>query len=270
MPTPATAPQVRTLRRFEEFQAAGELYSRVFGYSRPDFGLNPNLLSALAQNGGSAVGAYSESDRLVGFAYGFAGLDHHGRSFHYSQAAVVDDAWQGRGIGRTLKLAQRDIALGWGQTAMRWTFDPLLARNAHFNFCSLGAEGVAYAPDYYGREGTDRIVVEWSLTRAADGDPFASIRHLPPPALTESDWGHPIPADGAPAAFGGRWLVLPERGGDDPDSPVNTRIRAAVRALTDDGLILVSCHRTRPTADGTTPARTTATGTAAYLAVRAP
>lgn len=51
---------------------------------------------------------------------------------------------------------------------------------------------------------------------------------------------------------------------------MNTRIRAAVRALLDDGLILVSCHRTRPTTDGNAPARNTATGTAAYLAVRAP
>ncbi|MFZ2239155.1 MAG: hypothetical protein WAV90_06370, partial [Gordonia amarae] len=59
---------------------------------------------------------------------------------------------------------------------------------------------------------------------------------------------------------------LPENAGEDPDSPVNTRIRAAVRTLLDDGQILVSCHRTRP--PGTRPG--TATGTAAYLAVRAP
>jgi hypothetical protein len=75
VPPPDTHTQVRTRDRFDQFQAADELYRRVFGYDRPEFALNPNPLSALTRNGGSTIGAYTDSDRRVGVAYGFAGLD---------------------------------------------------------------------------------------------------------------------------------------------------------------------------------------------------
>ncbi|MDX3002186.1 GNAT family N-acetyltransferase [Kribbella solani] len=153
------AVSLTTASRFAE---ASELYRAVFGYLDPVYGLNPRLLGALASNGGSVVGILDESDKLVAFAYGFCGTDRRG-FYHYSQSAVVAAEQQGRGLGRMLKHAQRQVALSHGMSRMRWTYDPAQIRNAHFNLDVLGARGRWYAPDMYG-PGTDRVVVEWDLT----------------------------------------------------------------------------------------------------------
>jgi len=146
-----------------QYAEAAVLYREVFGYQHPDYGLNPRLLGALAGNGGSVVGVLDETDRLVAFAYGFCGTDGRG-FYHYSQSAVVAAGQQGRGLGRRLKHAQREVALGSGMTRMRWTYDPFQIRNGHFNLDVLGARGRWYLPDMYG-PGIDRVVVEWDLER---------------------------------------------------------------------------------------------------------
>lgn len=252
-----TSLRTGSLRDHREFHEAAVLYARVFGYDSPDLQLNTNLLSALVKNGGSAVGVFAADDRLLGFAYGFAGRDRTGAEFHYSQAAVVDPEHQGEGIGRMLKHGQREVALGWGHRTMRWTFDPMLARNAHFNLSSLHAEGVAYADDYYDRPGTDRIVVDWSLDRVAD--PFAELRRVPVPPLGRADWGRAVPAVTEVAGVRWRtaWLPLPTSS-DRPDADAaGPRVRDGLRSLLGEGHTLVAC--TRIDAE-----------TAAYLAVRRP
>lgn len=77
----------RELTQYAEFREAAALYARVFAYTENEYALNANLLTALARNGGSAVGAFADDGTLIGFAYGFAGCDTAGASFHYSQAA---------------------------------------------------------------------------------------------------------------------------------------------------------------------------------------
>ncbi|MBT2486260.1 MULTISPECIES: GNAT family N-acetyltransferase [unclassified Microbacterium] len=191
------------LTGYREFREAAALYARVFAYSESEYTLNTNLLTALARNGGSAVGAFASDGRLIGFAYGFAGRDGRGADYHYSQAAAVDQEHQGRGVGQALKLAQRDVALRWGQRTMRWTFDPLLARNAHFNLSSLGAVGIAFERDYYARPDTDRLVVSWDLT-AVDARRDLSVLG-DPPALGRADWGYEA------AAENGSWIGIPLR-----------------------------------------------------------
>ncbi|GAA1447141.1 GNAT family N-acetyltransferase [Leifsonia poae] len=266
MPQAPTAPlHAETLRTGDEFRAAAALYTRVFGYDRPEFSLNPNLLSALARNGGSAVGVRTDAGELIGFAYGFAGRDASGHDFHYSQAAVVDAAHQGEGVGRMLKESQREVALGWGHRTMRWTFDPVLSRNAHFNFSSLGAEGVGFVEDYYGRPGTDRVLVEWNLTR--DHDPFADLRHAEPPRLGRAHWGEVVHrtierADGS--VQDAAWVAVPAQSptvsvdGEERASHdlVRVQLRRSIATLTEAGRVLVACRRIDD-------------GTAAYLAVHA-
>ena len=232
------------------YRAAARLYARVFGYDSPDLSVNPNLLSALGRNGGSAVGVYTVADELIGFAYGFAARDVTGRDFHYSQAAVVDPRHQGHGVGRLLKDCQRRIALQWGHDTMRWTFDPLLARNASFNFSALGAEGVAFEPDYYDRPGTDRVVVEWALSR--ERDPYAALRAVEPPAFAPADWGR-VRDDRVTASDGSqhavRWLPLAADAGgaadaDDVDATAaSTAVRAALATMLDGRHVLVACRR---------------------------
>lgn len=221
MPHPSVAADAgvgygcRELTQHAEFRAAAALYARVFAYTESEYALNANLLTALARNGGSAVGAFTEEGALIGFAYGFAGCDADGTCFHYSQAAAVDPAQQGRGVGQALKLAQRAVALRWGQRSMRWTFDPLLSRNAHFNLSSLGAVGIAYERDYYARPDTDRLVVSWDL----DGADRSVRRTLPvPPMLGPDDWGRAVTADGD------TWIAIPTR----PDA-LDAEERAVLR-----------------------------------------
>jgi predicted GNAT superfamily acetyltransferase len=221
-----------TLTTPEQFAQAAVLYREVFGYRHPDYGLNPRLLGALVANGGSVVGVLDETDRLVAFAYGFCGTDGHG-FYHYSQSAVVAADQQGRGLGRLLKRAQREVALGQGLTRMRWTYDPFQIRNGHFNLDVLGARGRWYAPDLYG-PGTDRVIVEWDLQEQPQAHEDFE------PALTEADWG-------VPGGAGDRlWLALPSDLAV-VDAEVADRVRRDVRSAFTDllgkGLVAQSCQR---------------------------
>jgi predicted GNAT superfamily acetyltransferase len=180
----------------ESFRAASELYARVFGYTSPDHSLNPKLLSAIVANGGTAVAASTGTGQLVGFAYGFVGFDGAG-SYLYSQATFIDPDFQGLGIGRLLKQEQARLAAVSGLTAMRWAFDPILSRNAHFNLDVLGARGVRFVPRYYDEAFSDRLIVEWDLRDLASPGAAGSVAPTSGEALTiiPDDWGRPI-ADG--------------------------------------------------------------------------
>ncbi|WP_405060406.1 hypothetical protein OG474_01860 [Kribbella sp. NBC_01505] len=203
-----------------QYADAAALYREVFGYQQPDHGVNPRLLAALAGNGGSVVGILDAIDRLVAFAYGFPGTSESAL-YHYSQSAVVAADLQGRGLGRMLKYAQRDVALAHGMTRMRWTYDPFQLRNAHFNLNVLGARARWYTPDLYG-PGTDRLVVEWDL---APGQAAVPAVDRVPVARIE------IPADRASVTE----LVI-------------TRVREEFAELFAKGLVATGIRRT---GDGT-------------------
>ncbi len=229
-----------TLSEYSEFIEASQLYNRVFRYGDKGLALNSNLLSALVHNGGSAVGVRSAEGRLIGFAYGFPGTDGT-TSFHYSQAAVVDPTHQGQGIGRMLKEQQRQVALSWGAKLMRWTFDPMLSRNGHFNFNSLGGVGVRFHEDYYGRERTDRLLVEWALDEQAD--PYAEYRQMRPPSdFDQNAWGTAIEAGAL------RWIPIDAGlvAGEDETEAISwgrANLRSTLRDLYADGFVVVSCQR---------------------------
>lgn len=227
----------RELTVYSEFREAAALYSRVFAYSASEYALNSNLLSALARNGGSAVGAFTPEDRLIGFAYGFAGCDANEVNYHYSQAAAVDPEHQGRGVGQALKFAQREVALRWGQRTMRWTFDPLLARNAHFNLSSLGAVGIAFERDYYARPDTDRLVVAWDLAAAGDS---GRGHMVDAPAAGREDWGREMRAET------GSWIAIPAQSGAltaAERADVRSRLEHTLTAAFRRGDILVASSR---------------------------
>ncbi|MFC4069459.1 GNAT family N-acetyltransferase [Actinoplanes subglobosus] len=166
---------VRELYGQAELTEAARLYRRVFGYDQPEHGVSPRLLAALRENSGSVIGALDGDGTMIGFCYGFTGVES-GELYHYSQAAVVAAEAQGHGVGRLLKQAQARIARGTGARTMRWTFDPYAVRNAHFNLNVLGATGVRFLPDYYGGD-TDRVLVSWDLWHARKpGAPAGAVR----------------------------------------------------------------------------------------------
>ena len=233
---PATIPVVATLNRPAELEQATALYRDVFGYTDLRQGASPRLLTALRGNGGSVVGAHDSSGRVIAFAYGFPGTDGHS-TYHYSQAAVVEAAHQGRGLGRALKAAQRDVALSWGTRRMRWTFDPLITRNAHFNLDVLGSVGRWFHPGFFG-DGTDRITVDWDLERppGPTAEPVAA-----PCAAAEEPWGRPV-RDSAriwvPVPSDTAALARTDRGRADD---ARGRIAETLGTLTEAGWSVVSC-----------------------------
>src|SRR5262249_7464429 len=89
----------------------------------------------------------------------------------HSHMLAVLEPWQARGVGFALKLAQRAAALDAGVSDMRWTFDPMLLRNARFNLVKLGTVGTRLLRDFYGDredelnrgERSDRFEVSWPL-----------------------------------------------------------------------------------------------------------
>jgi chorismate synthase len=131
----------------------------------------PQLLLAVAHNGGFIALGYAEGDeRPAGFVFGFIGIyDYHFR--HHSHMLAVREAYRGSGLAKALKEAQRDHCLDQGIEVIGWTMDPLEARNATFNFAKLGAYTREYHRDFYGpmpdklNAGlpSDRIYVEWPI-----------------------------------------------------------------------------------------------------------
>lgn len=178
-PTPAPAApaitpneiNVRHCHSLADFTACIETERAIWRGADIDLVPLP-LFAVAAETGGQVLGAF-EGDRMVGFTLAIAGL--HGRHpFLHSHMTGVLEAYRNRGIGRSLKLFQRDDALSRGVTLIEWTFDPLQMANAYFNLVRLGAIVRRLLPNLYGittsplHSGlpTDRLVAEWPLRSA--------------------------------------------------------------------------------------------------------
>lgn len=126
-------------------------------------------LVAAKATGGQLIGAF-DGRTMIGFVYGFIGLDH-GRTVHHSHMLAVKSDYRNADVGYRLKLAQRERVLAQGIDRITWTFDPLQSLNAYFNFCKLGVVSDCYKVDFYGpqtssflhRSGTDRLWLTWLL-----------------------------------------------------------------------------------------------------------
>ena len=130
----------------------------------------PSGLGVVAHHtGGQVIGAF-HSDEMIGFTLAFAGY-RNSRPFLHSHMTAVVPEFRDSGVGRRLKLFQREDALKRGIQLVEWTFDPLELKNAHFNLMRLGAIVRRLIPNCYGITGsplhaglpTDRFVPEWWL-----------------------------------------------------------------------------------------------------------
>jgi len=129
------------------------------------------LIRAFQSSGNAPLGAF-DGDRLVGYVLGFLGSERGSPFVHSHMLAVTPRARSG-GVGYALKLGQRAAALDVGVTVARWTFDPLVARNAYFNISRLGAAADRFHRDHYGRmddllnrgDRSDRLAARWDLQR---------------------------------------------------------------------------------------------------------
>jgi predicted GNAT superfamily acetyltransferase len=159
----AVIPEVRDV---SEVGLCVELQRRIWGYS--DLDICPDHIAIVAKKtGGQILGAYV-GERAIGFALAFAAM-RDGETYLHSHMVGVLPQYQDGGIGRLLKIAQRDDAIARGIKRIEWTFDPLQLKNAYFNIAKLGVIIRHFIPDFYGRTSsplhaglaTDRLVAEW-------------------------------------------------------------------------------------------------------------
>lgn len=163
---------LRDLASEEDYEACVALQRETWGDDFREL-VGPALLKVAQTIGGIAAGAFDHQNALAAFVFGVTGLKN-GELVHWSHMLAARVAWRDRGLGRRLKLYQRERVRSLGVNRMLWTYDPLVARNAHLNLNVLGTRIERYVVDMYGTStqsrtddviGTDRFVVAWTLDR---------------------------------------------------------------------------------------------------------
>ncbi len=179
---------IRTCKGMEELDACVQVQIDVWGYSDGD--VIPRRVFTVTQKiGGQVIGAFDVTDgkadtseTLIGFAMALPAV-RNPRSFQdlghpqqqapepylHSHMLAVEPEYRNSGIGRRLKLAQREDAIARGFRLMEWTFDPLEIKNSFLNIHRLGAIVRRYTPNFYGVSSsrlqggvpTDRLHAEW-------------------------------------------------------------------------------------------------------------
>jgi predicted GNAT superfamily acetyltransferase len=190
----AASIHIRKCRSLEELGACVRLQADVWGYA--DEEIMPKRAFVVASKiGGQVIAAFDTTvagadplggaGTLVGFVMALPGLSHalpgvaEGEPYLHSHMLAVRPEYRRQGIGRQMKLFQREEALSRGIRRMEWTFDPLQIRNASLNIARLGAIVRRYEPNLYGVSSsrlqgalpTDRLYAEWWM----DSDRVDSI-----------------------------------------------------------------------------------------------
>jgi predicted GNAT superfamily acetyltransferase len=167
-PQPATTIEIRSLTELAEFDLCVDLETAVWGYDPAD--MIPRRMFLLASRiGGQVLGAFADGT-IAGFAMALPGYRNRHPYLHSHMVGVLPQ-YRNLGLGRSLKLAQREDALARGFELMEWTFDPLEIKNAHLNIARLGAVVRRYQRNFYGPSSsplqgglpTDRVYAEWWL-----------------------------------------------------------------------------------------------------------
>lgn len=159
---------IRKCHQLDEMRACVALQQEVWDFSDAD--LVPLRMFVVAEKvGGQVIAAFAENE-IVGFALSVPGF-RAGRSYLHSHMLAVRKQYQNAGLGRRLKLFQREDAIARGFELIEWTFDPLEIKNAYLNIAKLGAIARRYTVNQYGLSSsplqgglpTDRLVAEWWL-----------------------------------------------------------------------------------------------------------
>lgn len=174
---------IRECVSLDELDACIRLQREVFGL--PDLEVSPQRHLIVSRHaGGWTLGAFvsdgHESERLVGFVHHLAAVRGN-EIFGYSHMMAVAPDYQNQGVGARLKWSQRERSLAEGRSRIKWTWDPMQARNAHFNLNRLGVTVSSYGENFYGTDysaspalrsdkprgiDSDRLFAEWQLGSA--------------------------------------------------------------------------------------------------------
>ncbi|HXE11552.1 MAG TPA: GNAT family N-acetyltransferase [Bryobacteraceae bacterium] len=159
--------KIHKLTTQAEFATVVQLQREIWGYA--DVELLPLRLFIVAEKiGGQVLGAFDGS-RMVAFCLAIPGLKAGGKHYLHSHMLGVLPEYRNSGLGRQMKLMQREEALSRGIELIEWTFDPLELKNAYFNIERLGAVVRRFVRNQYGSTSshlhgglpTDRCTAEW-------------------------------------------------------------------------------------------------------------
>jgi predicted GNAT superfamily acetyltransferase len=193
--------QIRECATLDQLAECVQLQRDVF--QLPEVELSPVRHFIVTKNaGGFTLGAY-DGDKLAGFVLSVPAIVRGEHAF-YSHMTGVRAEYQSHGIGAKLKWAQRTRALAAGVKYIKWTFEPVKARNAYFNLEKLGAIVAEYEVNFYGVDYTtapdakiglasDRLIAEWHLespkvTALAAGEKFIDGRTPDAEVVITNDW----------------------------------------------------------------------------------
>jgi len=180
---------LRRCHSIEEFRACVALQKEVWNFS--DAELVPLRMFVVAGKvGGQVMGAF-DGDVMVGFALSVPGT-RTGHVYLHSHMLAVRKDYRNGGLGRRLKLMQREDALARGIELIEWTFDPLEIKNAYLNVEKLGAIARRYNINQYGITSSplqgglpsDRLIAEWWLKSKRVETLLATGKN--PPVVSES------------------------------------------------------------------------------------
>ena len=179
--------EVRVLHALEEFEQAVELQRIVWGFA--DLEILPRRMFVVTDKiGGQSIGAFDDG-KMIGFSIAIPALKAGGGAFLHSNMMGVLKEYRNAGVGRMLKLKQREVALLEGIELIEWTFDPLEVKNAFFNIERLGVVIRRFVLNQYGVTTshlhgslpTDRCTAEWWLNSPRVNGLFAYAPVVYPP-----------------------------------------------------------------------------------------
>ena len=242
----AAGVELRPLRSLQDCDAIIEVMIATWGDHQT---IPREMIQTLGENGNVPYGAFAGRD-LIGYVLGWAGVDpHEGLHLHSHMLAALPDR-RHRGVGYALKLAQRAQGLEQGISVARWTFDPLVARNAYFNLHKLGAVADRFERNFYGEmtdalnrgERSDRFVIRWELER--DPGPRAFEADAPP--VIDEGWNFTgLPSESGRGVFVPVPADLLELRDRDPELAGRSRdaVADAIEACMAAGLVAVAFLR---------------------------
>ena len=159
--------EIREVSTIEEYNACVQLQREAFGL--PDLEISPRRHLIVSHHaGGWTLGAFADG-KLIGFVLHLAAVKGD-NIFGYSHMMAVAAEYQNQGVGAQLKWAQRARALSEGRDFIKWTFEPMRARNAHFNLNRLGVVIREYAVNFYGTDYVSNPAEKGSGAKGMDSD----------------------------------------------------------------------------------------------------
>jgi predicted GNAT superfamily acetyltransferase len=243
--------EIRDLTTLDECRQVAKLEKEIWEYTDAEDIVPPPVLIVSVKRGGILLGAFDAAGTMKGFVYSIPAVKD-GRLTQWSHMLGVSPDARDTGIGLALKLAQRDRALTSDIELVEWTFDPLQALNAHFNFAKLGIVTEHYEENVYGDSSsplhrgspTDRFVAEWHLTaphvvRRIEGRGMPLVRdggvastQIVNPSMAGRRWNRP---SGANLSLNGPRLLVEIPVGftemQQEDAPLALEWRLATRAI---------------------------------------